>query len=225
MTTSHLIRLSFTLINKPFNWCKSFLVSVLLICPTLSFAQNEALNPDFFYFFNGKTQGNWQIILGDEDNYMLAVTTDSAESAGKRVSLSRADYQATGDALSLKWSRKKGRASFALYGANVDLSALEDKAALTLELKVIKKPKGTISLGMDCSYPCRGEMNIHKMLRDFELDKWTTFPIPINCFKAKGLDLSKVNAPILLSADQPFEIEIANIRLELLPEGAPTCAS
>ena len=225
MLFSSNVRLKKCTINKSFNWVRGVMLGILMTSPLTSLAQNSDLNPDFFYFFNGKTQGNWQIILGDEDNYMLPVTSDNAESAGKRMSLSRADYQAAGDALNLKWSRKKGRASFALYGANVDLSALENKAALTFELKVLKKPKGTVSLGMDCGYPCRGEMNIQKMLRDFEVDKWVTFPIPINCFKAKGLDLSKVNAPILLSADQPFEIEIANIRLELLPEGAPTCAS
>ena len=225
MLFSSNVRLTKAAINKSFNWVRGVMLGILITSPLTSLAQHTDLNPDFFYFFNGKTQGNWQIILGDEDNYMLPVTSDNGESAGKRMSLSRTDYQATGDALNLKWSRKKGRASFALYGANVDLSALENKAALTFELKVLKKPKGTVSLGMDCGYPCRGEMNIQKMLRDFEVDKWVTFPIPINCFKAKGLDLSKVNAPILLSADQPFEIEIANIRLELLPEGAPTCAS
>lgn len=188
-------------------------------------AQNKTYNANYFYFFNGFTIGQWGMILGDEDNWMLPVSGDAEQSAGKRLALSRAKYHTQNDALNLKWSRKKGQASFALYGPPIDLSTLENQAALTLEIKVIKRPKGYVSIGMDCGYPCRGDMKIHKMLRDFPLDEWTTLPIPINCFSNAGLDLSKINAAFMLSADQPFEVEIANIRLELLPEGAPSCAS
>jgi hypothetical protein len=188
-------------------------------------AQDKTLNPNYFYFFNGATIGNWGLILGDQDNWMLSVTGSSAESAGKQIELSRTDYKGQGDALHLKWSRKKGLGNFAIYGPPIDLSALESRAALTMEIKVKKRPKGTVSLGMDCAYPCRGEITIHNMLRKFELDEWTTFPVPINCFSANGLDVSNINAAMMLVADQPFEVEIANIRLELLPEGSPTCAS
>lgn len=206
--------------------CTLLLVLYSFICLShQALANEQKLNSNYFYFFNGNTVGAWSLVLGDQDNWMLPVNTPNAESEGKQIELSRTDYKDKGDALNLKWSRKKGQGNFAIYGPPVDLSALENRAALTMEIMIKRKPKGSVSLGMDCGYPCRGEITIHGMLRKLDIDKWTTFPIPINCFSANGLNVSKINAAFMLSADKPFEVQIANIRLELLPEGSPTCAS
>lgn len=201
------------------------ILSTLLVFTCSAVAQDKALNANYFYFFDGKVIGGWGLTLGDQGNWVMPVQSDSAQSADKQIEITRADYQQSGDALHLKWSRNKGKGQFAIYGAPVDLSHLENKAALTMEIKIIKKPKTGVTIGMDCGYPCRGELGIHKMLRDMNTDEWILFPIPINCFSTNGADLSKVNSPIILASDGVFEIEIANIRLELLPEGAPTCAA
>ncbi|KXI27079.1 putative glycoside hydrolase [Paraglaciecola hydrolytica] len=188
-------------------------------------AQEKALNANYFYFFDGKPVGGWGLTLGDEGNWVMPITTDEAKSANKQIEVSRSDHKQKGDALRLKWSRNKGKGQFAIYGAPVDLSKLENRAALTMEIKILKKPKTGVTIGMDCGYPCRGELSIHKMLRGMETDEWVLFPIPINCFSINGADLSKINSPIILASDGILEIEVANIRLELLPEGAPTCAA
>ena len=200
-------------------------LACLLLSTSSTMAQQKALNANYFYFFDGKAVGSWGLTLGDQANWVMPVQSDSAQSADKQIEISRSDYQQNGDALRLKWSRNKGKGQFAIYGAPIDLSNLEDKAALAMEIKIIKKPKTSVTIGMDCGYPCRGELNIHKMLRGMNTDEWILFPIPINCFSTNGADLSKVNSPIILASDGVFEIEIANIRLELLPEGAPTCAA
>ena len=188
-------------------------------------AEQESLNPNYFYFFNGKTVGNWGLTLGDQGNWAMPVQQNQQESADKQLEISRADYQQKDDAINLKWSRAKGTGQFAIFGAPIDLSQLENVAALTMEIKLIKKPKAGVTLAMDCGYPCRGEISIHKMLREMKTNQWTLFPIPINCFSTKGADLSKIVSPILLASEAPLEIQIANVRLELLPEGAPTCAT
>lgn len=187
-------------------------------------ANNTDLNPNHSYFVDGQTVGSWGVVLSDENNWMLHVKEKEGASAGSRVKMTRADYKGKDDAISLKWGRKKGKASFSLYGPAIDLSSLADRAALTMEIKVKKKPKGGVTIGMDCGYPCRAELNIQKTLRQLKIGEWTTYPIPINCFAAQGLDLKKINAIFMLSTDKPFEAQVANIRLELLPVGAPTCA-
>jgi hypothetical protein len=198
-------------------------IALLLLVSVV--VQSKEFNANYFYFFDGKPIAGWGLTLGDEANWVLPVNDDVMVSAGKQIEISRADYKGSGDALNLKWSRSKGKGQFAIYGSAINLTQLENKAALTMEIKIIRKPKTSVSIGMDCGYPCRGEMNIHKMLRDMKTDEWIMFPIPINCFAVKGADLSKINSPILITSEGQFELQIANIRLELLPEGAPTCAT
>ncbi|MCF2948764.1 hypothetical protein L0668_11650 [Paraglaciecola aquimarina] len=203
-----------------------FLLSGLYFLFGLSqqtFANEQNLNSKYSYFVDGEPVGNWAVVLSDEDNWMLSVPEKEGVSAGNRLKMTRTAYKEKDDAVALKWGRKKGKASFSLYGPAIDLSELANRSALTMEIKVKKKPKGTVSLGMDCGYPCRGELNIQKTLRQLKISEWTTYPIPIDCFAAKGLDLRKINAIFMLSTDKPFEAQVANIRLELLPEGAPTC--
>jgi hypothetical protein len=195
------------------------------LLPLAMLVQAKELNANYFYFFDGKPVGGWGLTLGDQGNWVLAVTDTSMNSADKQVAISRADYKSNGDAINLKWSRSKGKGQFAIYGSPIDLSKLENKVALTMEIKIIKKPKTSVTIGMDCGYPCRGELNIHQMLRDMKTDEWILFPIPLNCFSTKGADLSKVNSPFMIASEGQLELQIANIRLELLPEGAPTCAT
>ncbi|MDP5029103.1 MAG: putative glycoside hydrolase [Paraglaciecola sp.] len=212
--------------EKQNDWRTLAIRLLLVISATLSgVSYANTLNANYFYFFDGSPIGGWGLTLGDEGNWVLPITENPMDSANKQISISRAAYKTKDDALNLKWSRSKGKGQFAVYGSPVDLSQLADKAALTMEINIIKKPKSSVSIGMDCGYPCRGEVNIQKMLRDMKTKQWITFPIPINCFAAKGADLSKINSPIMIASEGQFEVQIANIRLELLPEGAPTCAS
>lgn len=187
--------------------------------------QDHQLNADYFYFFNGQTLGSWGLTLGDASNWVLAVSGLQGESKDNQIVMSPATYKTTDDAINLKWSRKKGKGQFAIYGPPIDLTNIEHRAALTMEVKVITKPKKGVSIGVDCGYPCRGELQVHKMFRELEKDKWITVPIPLDCFSAKGLDVSKINAPIIIASEGKFEIELANIRMELLPEGTKTCGS
>lgn len=219
-------------VKKNVSWCSCKVLPRAVVGLTIALlslvsvvVQSKELNANYFYFFDGKPIAGWGLTLGDEANWVLPVNDDVKVSAGKQIEISRADYKGSGDALNLKWSRSKGKGQFAIYGSPINLTQLENRAALTMEIKIIRKPKTSVSIGMDCGYPCRGEMNIHKMLREMKIDEWIMFPIPINCFAIKGADLSKINSPILIASEGQFELQIANIRLELLPEGAPTCAT
>ncbi|MDN4503489.1 putative glycoside hydrolase [Alteromonadaceae bacterium BrNp21-10] len=202
---------------------KWLIASLLLLNSSQLIAQDQ-LNSQYFYFMNGNTVGGWGLTLGDKQNWVLPVANKDAVSADKQLTISTSTYKTDGDAINLKWSRKKGKGQFAIYGSAVDLSEVAHRIAITMEIKVITKPKKSVTLGMDCGYPCRGEMHIQDMLRQLPKDEWILFPIPLDCFTTKGLDASKINAPFILASDGRFEADIANIRMELLPEGSPTCA-
>lgn len=185
--------------------------------------QPAKVNTDMVYFYQGKTYGSWGLSLGDNDNWVLPATGLSATSAANQLTMTPAIYKKGNDAINLKWSRKKGKGQFAIYGSEIDLTNVEHRAALTMEIKVLNKPKKGVTIGMDCGYPCRSEIYIHKTLRELPKGKWQTFPIPLDCFSAKGLDVSKINGVFVLATEGKFEVELANIRMALLPEGAPTC--
>lgn len=186
--------------------------------------KKKSINTDYVYFRGGKALGSWGVTLGDEGNWSLRLKSNTGESTNKQLKSAPATYKVANDALNLKWARKKGKGQFALYGQPIDLSKVENIAALTMEVKVIKRPKKSVQLGMDCGYPCRGEINVHKMFRELPKDEWVTFPIPVNCFVAQGLDTSKINGSLLIATDGKFEIEIADVRIERLPKDAPSCA-
>lgn len=186
-------------------------------------AQQTQLNPKFVYFYNGQATPAWSLTLGDSGDWTSAIKQLKGTSSDGQIEAKPAVYSRENDAIHLSWSRRKGKGQFAIYGNGVDLSEIEHRAALTMEVKVIKKPKKSVTLGMDCGYPCRAEIHVHKMFRSLPKGEWVTFPVPLNCFTAKGLDPKKINGPLVLASDGRFEIQLANIRMELLPEGAPTC--
>jgi hypothetical protein len=86
------------------------------------------------------------------------------------------------------------------------------------------KPDKDVTFGMDCGYPCRSEMHVSAMLKDLKKDEWTTFPIPLNCFTKEGLDIKKINGPVVISTEGRLGLTITNIRLQKLPEGEKGCA-
>ncbi|WP_162926452.1 putative glycoside hydrolase [Teredinibacter purpureus] len=106
----------------------------------------------------------------------------------------------------------------------MNLSAVENAAAIVFDLKIDKTPSKAVSVGMDCGYPCRAEFEIGATLRKSPKKKWFSMPIPLNCFKSDDFDLSKISSPLSISTEGKMTLSIANIRIERLPEGEQGCA-
>jgi len=66
---------------------------------------------------------------------------------------------------------------------------------------------------MDCGYPCSGGMDLTRLFSALPEGKWITASIKLSCFAKNGLDLSRVNAPLLISTDKPFGLTIIDLRL------------
>lgn len=185
-----------------------------------------AINPNFNYMSDGQAVSGWGIQLGDPENWSSSVDASrKATSASGKVTIEPADRTGRGDALQISWSpRKDLKGVFSLSGAPIDLSKFENEGALVLDMRLDTKPDKNVTFGMDCGYPCRSEMHVSKILKDLTKDEWTTLPIPLNCFTREGLDIKKVNGPLLISTDGKLKITIANVRLQKLPEGEKGCA-
>ena len=78
---------------------------------------------------------------------------------------------------------------------------------------VDKHPEGRVTLRMDCEWPCRGELPITRLLRAQPEGKLTKMGISLACFEKFGVDLRKVNSPLVLVASEPFAITFRDVRV------------
>jgi Galactose-binding domain-like len=184
----------------------------------------SAPNPKMTYILAGEIVAGWAMQLGDPSNVASAVTERRGKSASGKVSVSTADYRTHGDALKLAWSRAEELGSIELLGAEVDLSSVENTAALVLDMKVEVSPNKAVMVGMNCGPSCRGVIDISKVLVDLKKSDWTAVPIALNCFTQAGLNIKKVTGPLTISTDGKLTLLVTNVRLQKLQEGDKTCA-
>jgi len=195
-----------------------------LMAPLVCQAQAE-LNPDQVYLFKGEPVGGRVISLGDPSNWYTVVENRAGKSAGSKISVAPTDFKASGDAIQLTWNpRKKVDGTLTIGGSPVDLSALKDVAALAIDMRVDVKPDKDIIVRLSCGYPCQADVSIRKMISQMPKNEWFSLPIPLNCFKGKDFDISKISSPFVITSNGKATISITNIRLEKLAEGDNGCA-
>lgn len=209
----------------------TFLWFTCLIIPclftlTVNAQTDAAKNPTFFYLDNGQLVGSWGLMLGDPSDWALGIQNREGKSKSGKLSLTPSDFKGKGDAIQATWdARKKDVATLSIVGPTIDLSAFKDVAALTMDIKVDKRPSKAVSLSMSCTWPCRGEVQIRKLLTEFPVGEWFSLPVPLNCFKGEEeFDLSKISGPFTLGTEGKLDISITNIRLERMAEGDKGCA-
>lgn len=190
---------------------------------TAGSAYSEELSPNFFYYYDGKLIGDWFFQVGDPSNWSTNVDGLTGRSADGKLEVAPDNYKGEGDAIRGDWSRKKVRGVLSIVASPKDISNARDIAALTFDLKLNKKPKKDILVGISCGWPCHAELSVGRQLRDKKQGEWFIFPIPLNCFKGDDFDLSKVNG-FSIATDGKADISVANIRLERLPPGEKGCA-
>ena len=205
---------------------RTWVIFIFSFTTGLSSLQLFAREPDprAYFFMSGLTIGNREFQLGDPENWRTGLNNLSGGSTSGKVQAQPEDYQGKNDALHLTWSKKETKGQLALYGPAVDLSNFKDIAALTMDIKITRKPTADVTVGMDCGSPCRAEVRVDKQLKKEKVNEWFILPIPLNCFKSDQFDLSKINGPFLISTSGRLELSIANIRLVRLPEGETGCA-
>ena len=66
---------------------------------------------------------------------------------------------------------------------------------------------------MDCGWPCRGELNITRILRALPEGQPFRIGVPLTCFEKVGVNLTRVNSPFVLVSSKPFALTISDVRL------------
>jgi hypothetical protein len=207
---------------------KVLLLGTLLLCVNTISAQTAdkpKLNSKFYYIHEGKIVDGWSLSVGDPANWSTPVIDRKGKSASGKVAVEPSDFKVKNDALTITWnSRSDEKGTLAIYGADIDLSTAENTAALVIDMKIEVSPNKEVNIGMGCTYPCEGMVNMGKPLKKLEKDKWQSLPIPLNCLTKAGLDLKKINGPIIISTEGRMKLSITSIHLEKLQEGDASCA-
>lgn len=166
-----------------------------------------------FYLQNGEPVQRG-IGLGDPSNWNVMITGRSGKSAGGKVEVNPTDYKSKDDALQVKWSKKTEQGNFSMYGAPINLTPYVQAASLVITMRVDVPPDKPVSIGMDCGYPCGATIGLNPLIKSMPKGKWFELPIPLNCFKGDNFDMSKINAPVVISTQGKFTVSLLNIHLE-----------
>ncbi|MDP1899254.1 MAG: glycoside hydrolase family 3 N-terminal domain-containing protein [Rubrivivax sp.] len=113
------------------------------------------------------------------------------------------------DAKRVAWA---GPARLVAWSAQrAELATWRD-AALVFELRVEQAPADTVTLAMGCTAPC-GALDLTALLRHLPLQARHSLKIPLACFAAAGVDLSRVDTPFILATRGTLTAAVAHIRI------------
>ena len=207
------------------NYLKPFLVfPSLCLASLIAFtSQAQDVNPNQIFLFKGEAVSR-TISLGDPSNWYTPVENRTGKSAGNKISVAPTDFKGTGDAIQITWNpRKKVDGVLSIGGSPINLTPMKDVAALAIDMRVDVKPDKDLQVRLSCEYPCQADVSIRKMIAQMPKGEWFSLPIPLNCFKGKEFDMSKISS-FILTSNGKATISITNMRLEKLADGDKGCS-
>lgn len=165
--------------------------------------------------FKRATLPPWQASIASS-KITMAINSSTAQL--ENISFRTLDRFVQEDTISLKFLGEQ--ASYVV--ANPFSEDLRDfaqsDASLVLELQVNEPPKGKVFVEMNCEGDCAAQVDITAFLSSKPQDKWWSLAIPLSCFSAQGLDMSKVTVPFKLSSNREFTVKIHQIAIKPVNE-------
>ena len=174
--------------------------------------------------FGGTARDPWRTFVGDSVDWEIEVFGSTASTAGGNLQLKTFDRRIQEDSIELTW-RGRGASGSQVYWRSresLDVRALaSQKGYLVVDAQVVEPPSSLVSLRMDCTYPCNGEVDLTKLLQDGSLLQWQVVAIPLSCFADRGADLSNLSSPAVLFTEGSMTVRISEVSLRTdIPAGA-----
>ena len=164
--------------------------------------------------FSGTTRSPWKAYVGDASDWRKLVSGKSTSTAYGALTVTTVDGAVQEDSRRVEWGSGHESQFYWQTDNSVNLSDLPgENPALMMTFAVNKHPKGRVTLRMDCEWPCRGELPITRLLRAQPENKFIKMGISLACFTKFGVDLKKINAPLVLVASEPFVITFRDVRV------------
>lgn len=178
-------------------------------------AVGKAKSLDRIVFSSGSKEP-WREYVGDSGNWNVLAEGAVTTAMNGQLVMKAVDRVVQEDSRQLTWSGTGDQASQVYWQSNapVDLSDLLDAgAALSVVLQMEEAPAGTVTLRVDCEYPCTGGLDVTALLRDRAIGEWQRVSIPLDCFATAGADFKRVTSPFVLLTDKSLSLRISEISL------------
>ena len=162
----------------------------------------------------------WQLYVGDELDWSLAVGPRGGKSPRGELQLSVIDRHVQEDARRAVFSGNGNHLSqlYFQYDEPVDMTDLEAVGGvLAMELRLHTQPSDAVLLRMDCGWPCSGAVDLTPVLKAMDAGEWNTVSVPVACFARRGVDLGRVNTPFLMATRGALTVDIAEIAIREVP--------
>ena len=166
--------------------------------------------------FSSGSKEPWREYVGDSGNWNLLAEGAVTTAMNGQLVMKAVDRVVQEDSRQLTWSGTGDQASQVYWQSNapVDFSDLLDAgAALSVVLQMEEAPAGTVTLRVDCEYPCTGGLDVTALLRDRAIGEWQRVSIPLDCFATAGADFKRVTSPFVLITDKSLSLRISEISL------------
>ena len=182
-----------------------------LLCSTV-FAQSDEV------IFSATEDSAWRPYLGSSNNWMVpisgAVTTSHKS---KVITVSKIDNVGTADALQAVWKNGLGQLYWQEDKTRDYRELSEQGGALSMVIRIDKKPKKSVDLKMDCGYPCAGSLDMTRLFKTVPEQQWFRISLKLSCFEEAGANLGNIVAPLVVATKGSFKLSISDVRLTTQP--------
>ena len=165
---------------------------------------------------------SWQLYLGSSSNWMVPVQGPVTTSYKSNVvTVRRIDNVAKSDAIQAEWKGGLGQVYWQKNDGHDYRELAEKGGALSMVMRVDKKPRKSVDLKMDCGYPCAGTLNMTQLFKTVPEDTWFRISLKLSCFEKAGANLSNILAPLVVATTDDFKMSISEVQLlEDVPEAS-----
>ena len=168
----------------------------------------------------------WQLYLGSSSNWMVPVQGPETTSyKSKVVTVRTIDNVTTADAIQAEWKGGLGQVYWQQSDPQDYRTLAEEGGALSMVIRIDKRPKKSVDLKMDCGYPCAGSLNMTRLFKAVPQDTWFRISLKLSCFGEAGANLGNILAPLVVATSGSFKLSISDVRLlaEPPPESLIDC--
>ena len=156
----------------------------------------------------------WRLYLGSSNNWMVPVSGPVTTSyKSKVITVNRIDNLASSDAIQAVWKSGLGQVYWQEDTPRDYREWSAQGAALSVVMRVDKKPKKSVDVKMDCGYPCAGSLDMTKLFKSVPEDQWFRISLKLSCFEKAGANLSNIIAPMVVATSGAFKLSISDVRV------------
>lgn len=164
--------------------------------------------------FDGRAVAPFRMMVGDKAGWQVPAAGSEIRSRAEVVRVSAVDLQVQEDARQATWSGHGEGQFYFQADQPLDLRAIAASGgALEMFLRVDQPPTRKVTLRMGCIYPCASNADITNLLRKLPQDNWTKLAIDLQCFAQQGLELERVDVPLLILTEGRLGLSVAGVRI------------